>query len=82
MLDCFLFNAPFVNQISIVAVFKDPRQLNRYSCCNTDELNGPDVNNSFIDQLIKDKLTKEKLYYYRSAAAPVLPNNQQYNTGN
>ena len=82
MLDCFLFNAPFVNQISIVAVFKDPRQLNRYSCCNTDELNGPDVNNSFIDQLIKDKLTKEKLYYYRQAAAPVLPNNQQYNTGN
>ena len=82
MLDCFLFNAPLVNQISIVAVFKDPRQLNRYSCCNTDELNGPDVNNSFIDQLIKDKLTKEKLYYYRQAAAPVLPNNQQYNTGN
>ena len=82
MLDCFLFNAPFVKQVSIVAVFKDPRQLNRYSCCNTEELNGPDVNNSFIDQLIKDKLTKEKLYYYRSAVAPRLPNDQQYTTGN
>lgn len=82
MLDCFLFNAPFVKQVSIVAVFKDPRQLNRYSCCNTEELNGPDVNNSFIDQLIKDKLTKEKLYYYRQAVAPRLPNDQQYTTGN
>lgn len=82
MLDCFLFNAPFVKQVSIVAVFKDPRQLNRYSCCNTEELNGPDVNNSFIDQLVKDKLTKEKLYYYRQAVAPRLPNDQQYTTGN
>ena len=82
MLDCFLFNAPFVKQVSIVAVFKDPRQLNRYKCCNTEELNGPDVNNSFIDQLIKDKLTKEKLYYYRQAVAPRLPNDQQYTTGN
>lgn len=82
MLDCFLFNAPFVKQVSIVAVFKDPRQLNRYSCCNTEELNGPDVNNSFIDQLIKDKLTKEKLYYYRQSVAPRLPNDQQYTTGN
>ena len=82
MLDCFLFNAPFVKQVSIAAVFKDPRQLNRYSCCNTEELNGPDVNNSFIDQLIKDKLTKEKLYYYRQAVAPRLPNDQQYTTGN
>ncbi len=82
MLDCFLFNAPFVRQVSIVAVFKDPRQLNKYKCCNLDDLNGPDVNNSFIDQLIKDKLTKEKLYYYRLAAAPKLPNDQQYTSGN
>lgn len=82
MLDCFLFNAPFVRQVSIVAVFKDPRQLNKYKCCNLDDLNGPDVNNSFIDQLIKDKLTKEKLYYYRQAAAPKLSNDQQYTSGN
>ena len=82
MLDCFLFNAPFVRQVSIVAVFKDPRQLSKYKCCNLDDLNGPDVNNSFIDQLIKDKLTKEKLYYYRQAAAPKLSNDQQYTSGN
>lgn len=81
MLDCFLFNAPFLQQVSIVAVFKDPRQLNRYRCCNLEELNGPDANLSFIDQLVKDKLTKEKLYYYRQIQAPVLPNDQQYVTG-
>lgn len=81
MLDCFLFNAPFLEQVSVVAVFKDPRQLKQYSCCNTDELNGPDVNMSFVDQLVKDKLTKEKLYYYRQAKAQTLPNNQQYLTG-
>lgn len=81
MLDCFIFNAPFLQQVSVVAAFKDPRQLVKYSCCNTEELNGPDVNMSFIDQLIKDKLTKEKLYYYRQMQVPRLPNDQQYVTG-
>lgn len=81
MLDCFLFNAPFVRQVSVEAIFKDPRQLNKYSCCNIDELEGPDVNVSFIDQLIKDKLTEEKLYYYRSMKPMSIPNNQEYLTG-
>lgn len=81
MLDCFLFNAPFLKQVSITAVFKDPRQLNQYRCCNLDELNGPDVNTSFVDQLVKDKLTKEKLYYYRQAQVPLKPNTQEYTTG-
>lgn len=81
MLDCFLFNAPFVNQISIVAAFKDPRDLKQYSCCNTDELKGQDTNDSFIDQLVKDKLTKEKIYYYRQLSGVQRPNDQQYTTG-
>lgn len=81
MLDCYLFNAPFLDQISIVGVFKDPRQLIRYRCCNTEDLNGPDVNPSFIDQLIKDKLTKEKIQYYRQLQVPNKPNTQEYTTG-
>jgi hypothetical protein len=81
MLDCYVFNAPFLKQISIVGVFKDPRQLNKYNCCNVDDLQGVDNNISFIDQLIKEKLTKEKLYYYRQLATPRLPNDQQYVTG-
>lgn len=75
MLDCFIFNAPFVKQISIVAVFKDPRQLKQYQCCSEHM----DDNVSFIDQIVKDKLTKDKVTYYRQLQAPILPNNQQYN---
>lgn len=81
MLDCFVFNAPFLEQISVVGVFKDPRQLNQYNCCNSDKLIGSDVNMSFIDELVKNKLTKEKLYYYRQVSVPNLPNNQEYVTG-
>lgn len=81
MLDCFLFNCPFVKQISIIGAFKDPRQLIKYRCCNIDNLNGPDVNPSFIDQLIKEKLTKEKIQYYRQFQANRLPNDGQYVTG-
>lgn len=83
MLDCFLFNAPMLKQVSIVGLFKDPRQLKYYQCCGDNgELTGPDDNMSYISELIKDKLTKEKLYYYRQAAVVPEPNNQEYNTGN
>lgn len=86
MLDCFVFNAPMLKQVSIVGIFKDPRQLDRYSCCtpidSAYELTGPDNNMSYISELIKEKLTKEKLYYYRQAAPYPEPNNQEYNTGN
>lgn len=81
MLDCFLFNAPFVEQVSVVGIFKDPRQLNKYKCCNLNELQGADVNMSYIDQLVKDKLTKEKLAYYRQYQPQNKPNTQEYTTG-
>ena len=32
MLDCFIFNAPMIEQISVVGIFKDPRQVERYYC--------------------------------------------------
>ncbi len=83
MLDCFLFNAPLLKQVSIVGLFKDPRQLKYYQCCgDSEELTGPDDNMSFISELIKEKLTKEKLYYYRQVPPVPEPNNQEYNTGN
>lgn len=86
MLDCFIFNAPLLQQVSVVGIFKDPRQIEKYSCCQPTEdnydLTGPDNNMSYISQLVKDKLTKEKLYYYRQAVAPIQPNDQTYNTGN
>ncbi len=83
MLDCFLFNAPMLKQVSIVGLFKDPRQLKYYQCCgDSEDLSGPDDNMSYISELIKEKLTKEKLYYYRQVAPVTEPNNQEYNTGN
>lgn len=85
MLDCFLFNAPMLKQVSIVGLFKDPRQLKYYTCCDSsgeDDYTGPDNNISYISSLIKDKLTKEKLYYYRSVPPAPRPNTQEYNTGN
>ena len=82
MLDCFLFNAPFVEQISVVGVFKDPRQVERYQCCkNSDEfaLTGSDDNISYLTQLVKERLTEEKIKYYRQLAMATKPNDQTYN---
>lgn len=82
MLDCFIFNAPLIKQVSVVGLFKDPRQIERYSCCNYDEdslLTGIDDNISYLTQLVKERLTAEKIRYYRQLAMPSKPNNQTYN---
>lgn len=79
MLDCFIFNAPMIQQVSVVGVFKDPRQVEYYHCCNIDELTGPDDNISYVTQLVKERLTKEKIQYYRQLSMPIKPNDQQYN---
>lgn len=61
MYDCFLFNAPLVKQVSVVGIFKDPRQLERYNCCPTEEID----NFSFLNDEIRKRVTQEKIYYYR-----------------
>ena len=75
MYDCFVFNAPLLKSVSITAIFKDPRQLEQYSCCISDD------NMTFIDNEVKKRITEKKLRYYRQAAAGVSPNNQQYTAG-
>lgn len=72
MYDCFLFNAPLVTEISISAIFKDIRQLDKYGCCQEND------NVTFINNEIKKRLTEKKLRYYRYLASPVIPNTQQY----
>ena len=72
MYDCFVYNAPLLNTISITAIFKDLRQLERYSCCTEDN------NMSFIDTEVKKRLTQKKLLYYRQYAPMNKPNDQQY----
>lgn len=83
LIDCYIFGAPFIQQVSVVAVFKDPRQLEGFQCeCDengTDTL--ADMNLNFLDIVIKDRLTQQKLRYYRQYATPILPNTQEYNAG-
>lgn len=77
MYDCFVYNAPLLNSVSITAIFKDPRQLEQYNCC----VDMQDANFSFIDNEVKRRLTQKKIQYYRSYAASVQPNTQQYTQG-
>lgn len=72
MYDCFVFNAPFLKQVAITAIFKDLRQLENFSCCNES------LNITFIDNEIKNRVTQKKIKYYRQLAHPVRPNDQQY----
>lgn len=77
MYDCFVFNAPLLSQVSITAIFKDLRQLDKYSCCT----NLQDDNLSFIDNEVKKRVTNQKIQYYRQLAAPLKPNTQEYTEG-
>lgn len=79
-IDGYIFNAPLIKQLSVTAVFKDPRELEEFNCgCEGGE---PNVENlTFIDSLVKDKLVREKLLFYRQYAAPIKPNNQEYAAG-
>lgn len=73
MYDCFVFNAPFLCQVSITAIFKDVRQLEKYNCSEF-----MDDNKSFINMEIKRRLVEQKLKYYRGTMAPLKPNDQTY----
>ena len=68
--DGWIFNAPFTKKISIIAIFKDPRQLIGYSCCAGDDLE----NYSFLSAEIKKRLTEKKLRYYRNFGTVATPN--------
>ncbi len=72
MYDCFVFNAPLLKKVTVVAILKDPRQLDWFGCCAPVDIN----NMTFIDAEIKKRLTEKKIRYYRQLAAPVLPNDQ------
>lgn len=77
MYDCFVFNAPLLDQVSITAIFKDVRQLEGFACCT--DLG--DSNFTFVDNEVKKRLIEKKLRYYRGYASPILPNDQQYTQG-
>lgn len=75
MYDGYIFNAPLIKMLSIVAIFKDPRQLEEYGCCqDLSELE----NYTFIDNEVKNRLTELKIKYYRQLHMTNLPNTQEY----
>ena len=77
MYDCFIFNAPLLQQVSVSAIFKDLRQLDNYSCC----IDLQDDNMTFINSEIKRRVTEKKIRYYRSYVPSNTPNDQAYQPG-
>lgn len=72
--DGWIFNHPFIDKISVTAIFKDIRQLVDYDCCKEDDIE----NYNFISTEIKKRLTERKLRFYRQFLPQPQPNNQVY----
>lgn len=70
--DGWIFNAPMLKKLSVIAIFKDPRQLIEYDCCKGDDIE----NYSFLSAEIKKRLTEKKIRYYRQLYAGPTPNTQ------
>lgn len=62
MYDCWLYNAPFVTNLAVIGIFKDPRQLAEFNCCGN-----PEEYEDFgsVSNEVKDRLIKKKIQYYR-----------------
>ena len=75
MYDCWLFNAPLVKNITVVAIWKNLTQLEQYACCSSDLLEQFQTI-SFIDNQIKQRVTEKKIKYYRQFSPPITPNDQ------
>lgn len=74
MYDGWIFNLPYVKTISIIGIFRDPRQLEKLGCDGNCDNSAGDFG-SITDE-VKNQLTKEKLYYYRQALQPPHRNDQ------
>lgn len=72
MYDAWVYNAPLLKSITIIAIFKDPRQVMEYNCCSEEDLD----NISFLNNEIKKRLTEKKLRYYRQLASAPVTNDQ------
>ena len=60
--DCYLFNAPLLERVSVIAIFKDPRQVEQLACCNFTDAD----NFTWLTNEIKKNLVNKKLNYYRN----------------
>ena len=69
MYDCWIFDAPFVQYIAVIGIFKDPRQLEKYNCCNDTEY----LEMGAISNEIKNRILQKKIQLYRTPAPPAAP---------
>ena len=74
MYDGWIFNLPYVKTISVIGIFRDPRQLEKLGCDGNCDNSGGDFGS--ITMEVKDRLTKSKLYFYRQALQPPHRNDQ------
>lgn len=74
-IDGYIFNIPFVKYISVIALFKDPRRLLEWDCCAENPNMYSDC--GILSEQIINNLTQRYIYFYKQAATPVTPNNQQ-----
>lgn len=70
--DCYVFQAPLLERISVKAIFKDERDLENYGCCDNADLD----NMTWLDNEVKNTLILKKLQFYRQYAQQPLPNTQ------
>ena len=70
--DGWVFNSPLLEVISVIGIFKDPRQVAEFDCCADDDIE----NYTFISTEVKKRLTEKKLRYYRQFYGNPQPNNQ------
>lgn len=74
--DCWIFNAPFVQNIAVIGIFKDPRQLSDFMCSNRDSDVSCDINTDYtelgsISDEIKRRILDRKVRLYRTPVPPV-----------
>jgi hypothetical protein len=74
MMDCFIWNAPMLERVTVTGIFRDLRQVEAYmeenGCCPFDEIYSP----TFIDTEAKAMLLKKKFMYYRQVPPQPQPN--------
>lgn len=69
MYDCWIFNAPLVQYVAVIGIFKDPRQLEKYNCC--DDIDYLEM--GAISNEIKNRILQKKIQLYRTSAPPAAP---------
>lgn len=66
MYDGWVFDAPFVKYIAVIGIFKDPRQIEKYGCCDsTDYLELGSISSEIIRRILAKKAS-----LYRSPSLP------------